>query len=274
MRHPWTSKEFCTMDKIPVVGGARGVFEIFVPGLFLFANLLIPLYALPWTRAGTLAAMQQFANPAAGLVLLVCFGYLLGVLLRLARADTPDRWSSWYLKRYHRDAKLRDGSFAQFAVDRFPYFEWLKQSCRENLPSTAFDYFNLEWAPRKLPWRNKRFFSLCKLAIVHTGNPIANEVYAAEALTRYVACMFYALVISLAIALLAGAVSFPSTRSGGTAWLVLAALYASALWVIVKNYRFVRFKEVDTVFTACFISRIRFGAEDISEMTAAAKAPS
>jgi len=80
--------------------------------------------------------------------------------------------------------------------------------------------------------------------------------------------MFYALRIALVIALLAGLVSLPSSLTLGLAWLVLAALYAVAFWVIVKNFRFIRFKEVDTVFTACFISQVQFGSDEVKPVVA------
>jgi len=243
------------MNQIPAVGGARGVFEIFVPGLFLLANILAPLYFLPWTRALTRAMIQPLANPVTGVVLLICFGYLLGVLLRVARADTPDDWAGRYLERFHTKAMR----FPRLATDPFPYFEWLEESCRHYPPPNALEYFNSQWAPRKcVPERNKPFFNLCKVAAVHTANPIANEIYAAEAMTRYLACMFYALRISLVITLLAGLISFHSTPIRGAGWFVLTALYAITLWVIVRNFKFIRFKEVDTVFTACYVSDIRF----------------
>jgi hypothetical protein len=38
------------MDKIPTIGGARGIFEIFVPGIFLLLNIVATLYEFPFVE--------------------------------------------------------------------------------------------------------------------------------------------------------------------------------------------------------------------------------
>jgi len=260
------------MNQVPAIGGARGIFEIFVPGLFLLVNIVATFYFSPWTSTQTRVQMQTLTNPLTGLVLLVCLGYLLGVLLRLARADTPDRWSSWYLKTFDPEAKNEKGSYEAHAVDHFPYFTWLEQIYRVHMPPAVVRYFKEEWKPRKLEGqRNKPFFNLCKISLAYAEKPTPAEVYAAEAMTRYVACMFYALRIALVLALISAVASLAVTPRSSLVWLIVAALYAIALWVIIKNFRLVRVREADTVFAACFAARIRFEGESESQHTSAAQ---
>jgi len=277
------------------VGGARGIFEILVPGIFLLSNMLAAFYFSPWAGQGTEIIVRGLGNPATGLVFLICFGYLMGVLLRVVRADTPDRWSrwvgrlsgpktwlrNWLTKEAHSAASKFNGPSGsrQFDVgkDTFPYIAWLGKCCYDYMPQRLIDYWKREWEPREKKtadeseMRNKPFFNLCKMAVVSSNSPLAAEVYAAEALTRYVACMFYALRIALLLALFMAAANFIAVLPRFTvtrtlvAWLVVAAVYGISLFVILKNFRTVRFKEVDTVFTACYLAGIRF---EVDESTA------
>ncbi|HDN64854.1 MAG TPA: hypothetical protein ENF23_00930 [Methanosarcinales archaeon] len=76
---------------IPAIGGTRGVFEIFVPGAFLLLNLAAVVYLLPFIDEDTKRFISGCgSNPALSLVILLCFGYLIEVILRLFRAETVD----------------------------------------------------------------------------------------------------------------------------------------------------------------------------------------
>ena len=46
------------MERIPAVGGARGIFDIFVPGAFLLFNLSMALYLWP---VGTDSILDNFS---------------------------------------------------------------------------------------------------------------------------------------------------------------------------------------------------------------------
>lgn len=40
------------MKEVPSVGGARGIFEMFVPGVFLLINIAIVVYVGPFSTTG------------------------------------------------------------------------------------------------------------------------------------------------------------------------------------------------------------------------------
>ncbi len=71
------------MDGVPSVGGTRGIFEIFVPGAFLFLNIIGVAYV--WMKVQSIPLNDSFeklsAQPVLALTVLVCFGYLLGMIL-------------------------------------------------------------------------------------------------------------------------------------------------------------------------------------------------
>jgi hypothetical protein len=141
--------------------------------------------------------------------------------------------------------------------------------CDIYLPSEAKQYYSKEWGCRlrdsqafTKSKKNKQFLNLCKVAI-SKDRSLAAEVYTAEALTRYVACMFYALVVAAVLSAsiaalnlacgLAGRASFTAATGAG----VTCSAYLLAAWLIVKNLRFVRIKEVETLFYACYVKNLR-----------------
>jgi hypothetical protein len=108
------------------------------------------------------------------------------------------------------------------------------------------------------------------MAIVHSNPSVAAEIYAAEALTRYVACMFYALRLGILIAIVSTVLALLRGIGNASAiWAFLTISYSLALWVIVKQFRFIRFKEVDTVFCACYLANVRFEREAAMDARAA-----
>ena len=88
--------------------------------------------------------------------------------------------------------------------------------------------------------------------IASADQDAAREVYAAEALVRYVAGMFYAL--GLSSGLMTALIIVDVLATGAIAlWLILIlAGYLSALCAIAWYYRAIRCKEVFTVFAASF----------------------
>jgi type IV secretory pathway VirB3-like protein len=102
--------------------------------------------------------------------------------------------------------------------------------------------------PRK---GDKEFFNFCKSVVGSLDKDAAAEMYSAEALCRYISGMFYALLFAL-VAILMALVFIHIAR------LVLAILlvvYAVAFAAILANYRFLRIKEVKTVFSVAFCKR-------------------
>jgi hypothetical protein len=261
------------MKDVPTIGGARGVFEIFVPGVFLLVNIVGAIYLFPWISGEVIGGLNRLsANTAAAIVITVCFGYLCGVVLRLQRADLADNASAWWIRRFNPRAKRPEGTpdlYWSWATDEVPFIRWIGEMCEIYLPSEAKQYYSKEWGCRlrdrqslTKSKQNKQFLNLCKVAI-SKDRSLAAEVYTAEALTRYVVCMFYALVIASVLAAstavlnlasgIAGKASFAAATGAG----ITCCAYLLATWLIVKNLRFVRIKEVETLFYACYVKNLR-----------------
>lgn len=245
---------------IPTIGGARGLFEIFVPGMFLLLNLGLVIYSLPFvddeTRDFILASVS---NPVLIIVFAVGFGYLIGVLLRMFRTDRPDRWSAWWLRTFDRNARQGKEEYRLYACDRFPYIEWLGADCQKCLPCEAQEFYENVWRRHQRPGKqNKQFFNFCKALINSHDEQAANEIRAAESLSRYVAIMFHALTIAfpfLFVTVILRYIVFRQILAGLVAILVG---YGWAMIGILTHFRFIRMKEVETVFAASFANRSIF----------------
>lgn len=120
---------------IPTIGGARGIFEIFIPGTFLLLNLSVVAYLFPFIDDETKALITAGAsNEVAVLVVAVSFGYLIGLLLRLFRPALPDRLSGVWLRTLNHRARQNNSEFAVLAREDFPYFDWIGEVCERFLP--------------------------------------------------------------------------------------------------------------------------------------------
>jgi hypothetical protein len=259
---------------VPTIGGARGIFEIFVPGVFLLLNMGYFAYSLPSVDQNTKnVIVSTAANPTSALIVVVSFGYLVGILLRLLRTDLLDRVSSglnrllkpnWLL----RVLKSKDDRV--WATDKFPYIAWVGRSCVAYLPPEAKAFHEKVWEPRAIPDRqNKQFFNFVKTVVVCNDPRAATEIYAAEAMSRYVACMFFALLFAFGLLLglrLSGQVQLASD-------LVLIT-YGIALAVIVKEFRSTRIKEVEAVFATSFRNRVLFESGLVTSGAGPSIAPS
>jgi hypothetical protein len=244
---------------IPTIGGARGIFEIFVPGVFLFLNFSIVAYLFPSIDDETRNLFLDGAsNPILVLVIVVSFGYLIGILLRLFRTDLPDELSAWLLRRIRRHARKDSGEFNLWARESFPYIGWIGEACNQYCPTEIIDFYNQTWAPRKLEKQNKWFFNHCKIMINSHDERAAAEIYAAEALTRYISGMFFALVFSFFLILITVILRY-ILFSQLMVWLIIVLMtYIFAIYIILSNFRFVRIKEVETVFSASFSNKSIF----------------
>ncbi|MEK6409485.1 MAG: hypothetical protein AABN34_21380 [Acidobacteriota bacterium] len=240
------------MNTVPTIGGARGVFEIFVPGVFLFANLLGCVYGLSFTDAGTRALITGLAStPSLTILVSVPFAYLVGVILRLFRADRCDRLSMLFLRLIRSKARRATGDWAR---ESFPYNKWLGAVAQERLPAGADEFYRSIWKDRT----TKQFINFCKV-VVACGDPAAAvEIYVAESLTRYISGMFYALLLATVMMLaLAASTAFAEGRVHGPA-LLLTAFYVAGVLVILRSFHFIRIKEVETIFAASFKNRHLF----------------
>ncbi|MCL4248114.1 MAG: hypothetical protein KJ065_08205 [Anaerolineae bacterium] len=248
---------------IPTIGGAQGIFEIFVPGMFLLLNLVAVVYLFPFTDSETKRLLSaSVSNAPLLLVIAITFGYLIGILLRLFSPDRPDNWSAAWQRRFNRNARAKDRSFKLYASERFPYIGWLGEICSKYLPPEAKDFYDKVWLSRKLEERNKPFFNYCKALINTHDQRSSAEIYTAESLTRYISGMFYALVLS-SIGILLTVILQRVLYGQAMAGLILLLLaYLFSIIVIVRRFRNIRLKEVETVFAASLKNREIFLKED------------
>ena len=246
---------------IPTIGGTRGIFEIFIPGAFFLINLGAVIYLSPYLDNETKQALAAAtSNSILVLIAAIAFGYLIGVLLRLLRADSLDTLSAAWLRRFDRGARIGKGTYRLYAIEEFPYIGWLEEVAKR-LPPEAIDFYNKVWAKRKREGHNKNFFNFCKTIITSNDERAANEIYAAEALSRYIVGMYYALVIGSVLILAAAILRYfvIGQIMGGLLFLLLA--YFLAIIVIIQHLRFIRIKEVEIVFAASFKNRSLFEEE-------------
>jgi len=273
---------------IPSIGGARGIFEIFIPGAFLLLNLLGFAYLSPFKNGefGPLLDACKMSNSFAllGALVIVTLGYLLGMAVRLRRYDLLERLS----KRVEMYFELRDQrrknpspqtsseypeaegeqppsgqeSFAphlRHYEDDFPYFRDIKEvSAQMNGYANLQEFYDRTWGTVKGNSRvKKRFFNFCKVLINAVDEHSSKEIFGQESAVRYIAGMFSALWVSeicgivvLILRLIIGPREILSLA-------LLLVMYALVIYIIVRNFRSIRRKEVRTVFAAHFINEKR-----------------
>lgn len=270
---------------VPVIGKAKGLFEIFVPGVFLLLNFVWVLYCI---RPKDIDLYKSFSdNEVLTVIILIGLGYLIGVILYLGDADIPDKWS----------ARLRSlgGSKEKYYKDVFPYFSGLESIVNNCFPEYAKSFCRKCWMPRETScsnsqeetsFRNTYFFNYCKTLINAIDERSALENYSNESLIMYLAAMFYAMVISIILISLViiyqlvlgepsdattyiikffsgsdetnitGFLSaIGNTNSSIVDSVVLVIFYFVFLLILLWHYRYMRFKEVQTVFTATLINK-------------------
>ncbi len=252
---------------------ARGFFEIFVPGAFLMLNLLVGKYLMLDDKGKEVLA-RIAGNQTLALIAAISFGYLLGVLLRLCRTELPDRLSAWFLRKF--DPRSRDNGrdsrgwwlrallperlgakryaagfyweYKAWANKPFPYVRWIRSLTSRSLPDEVERFCATHWDPPEGKVHDREFLNFFKV-LVSAIDPEANrQINAAEALSRYVAGMFYALLSALAFM----CVTVVRSQLAGQFVLLLMLIYAVALVGILANFRFIRTKEVETVFATLF----------------------
>lgn len=295
------------MDQLKSLG-KRDIFGILLPGtipIFIGAYALFAALTLFQLQIGDILE-QEFLVIA---ILFVC-AYLIGSLLRLFAADEVDKQSGKYLLKvwrkqyegsvpddYESDFKekmvefLKGGDMSDipagfddwlWLADEFPYVAWQNRFWRSHGFQEVLDFFQQNYKVRM--WSEskaspKSFFNYCKLAITDGGGALADEVNAAEGLTRFFAGTFAALRLSiwlLGVSLLVQTLVIVgpalASRVGIGIALVLdwrtqsihlvlsLVLVFVLLWMcrlIVKRLRFIRQKEAETVFHAFYLYATR-----------------
>jgi hypothetical protein len=244
---------------IPTIGGTRGIFEIFVPGVFLLLNIGGILYISPFIDQSTRAQILRFlSNPVSSLIIAICFGYLIGVLLRLLQVDIPDNLSAAWLRRFSKNARRQNGQYMLYATESFPYIEWIEEASQQYLPNNALQFYKRVWAKRKKSGSSKQFVNFCKIIVASNDELAANEIYVAEALTRYIAGMFYALSIAFILILSVAILEVYFLRQFPVGLIVILLTYLLAIIIIIENFRRIRIKEVEAIFAASFKNRTLF----------------
>src|SRR6476620_2930016 len=161
------------MDKVPAIGGARGLFEIFVPGVFLLLNLVGTVYLMPFTDDATKRQISAFRDaPMLDLLVAVAFGYLAGVVLRLFRTDAADRASAAFLRLYDRNAHGGERDNNRYAYESFPYSRWLAYLTERRFPRSAHDFFKSAW----LGCPSRQFLNFCKVVVSSSDPAAAAEI--------------------------------------------------------------------------------------------------
>jgi hypothetical protein len=253
----------------PAIGAAKGLFEIFIPGMFLLTNIGLCLYVVPWTDDDSRRLIVAAASsPVPATLIAATFGYLLGVLLRLYRCDHPDRWSAWWLRRFDKGAHGDEpGTYKLFASERFPFIGHMRIVCERSLPPAALAFYDNTWAGRVASGTNRSYFNFCKAVIASEDHRAAAEVYAAEALSRYLSGMMYALGISLL--LMIGVITLQICTATRPMLLIpgLAVGYVVGIVSILMHYRMIRIKEVELVFAATFRNRHVFESSSTEART-------
>jgi len=249
---------------IPTIGGTRGIFEIFVPGVFLLLNISAFVFSLPFLDDQTKDMLASLAsNSILDLVVSVCFGYLTGILLRLLKTDILDKLSAWWLRTFDKNArektsKNRKPVYRLSVTEGFPYIGWIGQVASGYLPPEALHFYEKVWAKRKRESnQNKQFFNFCKIVVSSNDENAANEIYAAEALTRYIAGMFYALLFA-SVLIISAIIMRLFVGEWAIGLFVLLMVYLFAMIIIVQRFRKMRIREVEVVFAISYKNRALF----------------
>lgn len=249
--------------KIPTIGGAKGIFEIFVPGTFFLLNLCFVIHILPFTDIEIESVFALcISNPILSLISIVCFGYLVGILLRLLQTSFPDKLSAVFLSIF----SLCENSYETklWSTDEFPYIGWIEESCKHYLPPDAQNFYNKIWKQRQKIDRdgkskqNRQFFNFVKVLISSIDERTASEIYAAESLSRYISGMFYAISFSFVLIFFTLIMIFVASEKFLFGLVLVLVLYLFAIMIILKYFRFIRIKEVEIVFAASFRNKEAF----------------
>jgi hypothetical protein len=241
----------------PNTGRPGNLLAILIPGVFVLFNLALGLYYL-FPNEWKLDRLQEITKSNALVVvvtlLLLCFAYLIGVILRLCRTEIPDNISAWYIRTFCRRIR-KEKEKPLFVTEHFPYIRWLGVVCEQNYPRAAHSFYKQFWEPRANVDKNRPFLNLCKTALLAIDSKASSEIYAAEALNRYIAGMFYGLLFSIIILTVVIVKEIWQTWSFPILIAVLDVIYLSACILILRHYRFIRIKEVETVFAATYAQR-------------------
>jgi hypothetical protein len=250
------------MNNLKNIGGAGGIFHIFIPGLFLLLNLAAGAYFSPFVDSRTQLHIKGIlCSPTTSVALTIGFGYLIGVILRIFRSESADRLSAWFLRRFHKKARGPKSTSNLYAYERFPYTQWLGELCLR-LPPEVGEFYSMVWKGKE----SSTFLNYCKVMIISEDERAANEIYAAEALSRYISGMLYALFLATGVIAAVVVSQLVEAHKSNSVLVAMVIGYIVAILGILANFRFIRLKEVFTVFVATYKNKSIFFAPITSEL--------
>jgi hypothetical protein len=264
---------------IPAIGGTKGIFEIFIPGVFLLLNLAVFAYLLPFSNNEERNLIIEFiSNPVLGLIVIISFGYLVGVILRLLKTEPVDELSARFIQLFNsnaqNDGKLifkflpfntirnvfnskaqNDGKFKLWAYEEFPYIKSIGEICKSYLPPDAQEFYEKTWGSSK---GGKQFINFYKTIISSIDEKAASEIYSAESLSRYISGIFYSLVFASCLLFISFILNYFIFGKILIIIFLMLIGYFFGILTILWNLRFMRIKEVEIIFAATFIHRSIF----------------
>lgn len=274
--------------EIPTLGRPGSIISIFIPGIFVLLNTCFGLYVLiSYTSLPILENLSQIneQTPITAIInssfivslFFVCFGYLIGVVLRLIRCSLADRISGIYWTVRFKLNKIRKKTIRYLTIarhkkkkkttnfgklinnhEKFPYLEYIiRKYEKQNELFSFYNYFKvIQDQILQGDKRDKRsLFNSLKMIILYINKDLAIECFAAEALNRYIASILYGILFSIGFLLLITLIVYfqPETpKPEGILYVLLMVimLYLIPFFIIIKNYRSSRIREVEIVFSA------------------------
>lgn len=247
------------MQNIPSIRQSSGVFEIFVPGVFLLVNYLAAIFIAVYPELQKIPPPAPAETIAFGLILFTCLGYLFGMALRLLKTSRPDRLSGWLnLLR----CKILRKQPPLWVIEPYPYIGWSSIKIQKDLPPQVHQFYLEFWKDRKTVSENTRFINYCKNLLNVKDNPITVEIAAAEATLRFLSGMFYSLIISIIV--LIGVITTTNSGASCRQYIIFIVIlpYLICLYIITSNFRLFRLKEVDIIFDATYQNKDLFLNKD------------
>ncbi len=286
--------------------GFRNIIGITFPGAILIAVIFYVFLSICYLQTIPLDFLASITSQQFILsIILFIVSYIFGSVIRLGSADKLDDKSGKYLtKEYLKkppEGYTNEKDFDQIAsdllkgnfdvqipasfdkwiwrVEKFPYPLWELRKLRIYHPPEVSNFFkNYEscmgiGAKVQTTGRGgKEFFNYCKMVIAHSskemGESLKEEIYFAEAMTRFFAGTYVAVNISLYIIIALSIIlslslilsHFGIIASVGIynvynfiSSLFLITLFVLLKYSLVKKFRTLRLKEVDTVYDAFYL---------------------
>ena len=218
------------MKSFPIIGDIAHVFEILVPGMFLLLNFIGAIYFFPLnvTTSQRDELLKLFTtDPVVSLLLVISFGYLLGILLRLMRCTISDKFSGMFLhfterRKHQKGVSLKNQlsgdsittSLPLLSECKFPYTEYLGLICKTHYTPDALYFYKRVWSLKNR--NDSHFFNFCKTLVTLEDVKAGLEIQYAESLSRYISSMFYAIVIAVVIDFIPLVFAFASGALSGT----------------------------------------------------------